>query len=96
MKFILEIRPLTEKDLSSLAPFLPEDGDYEMYVQALSEDIAQVNGILQVTQANSCLYIETEESLSQEELKKRIKTLFTETIMQNLRFVSLAELQLDK
>jgi len=66
MKFILEIRPLAENDLSPSAPFLPE------------------------------LYIETEESLGQDELKKRIKPMFTETIMQNLRFVSLAKLQLEK
>ena len=96
MKFTLEIRPLTESDLSSSTPFLPEEGDYEMYVQALSEDIAQLEGILHVTQGNACLYIETEEPLGQEELKKRIKPIFTETIMQNLRFISLAEFQLDK
>ena len=96
MKFILEIRPLAENDLSPSAPFLPEDGDYEMYVQALSEDIAQLEGVLQVAQDKACLYIETEESLGQDELKKRIKPMFTETIMQNLRFVSLAKLQLEK
>lgn len=96
MKFILEIRPLTEKDLSSSVPFLPEDGGYEMYAQALSEDVAQVEGVLHVSQGNSCLYIETEDHLSQEELKNWIKPMFTETIMQNLRFVSLAEFQLDK
>lgn len=79
--FALRLAP-SEKDFS------PEEGDYERFIQALREDIAQLDGILQVTQDNDCLYIKTEE-LNEDGLKKRIKPIFTETMIQNLRYVSL-------
>lgn len=80
--FALLLAP-SEKDFS------PKEGDYEMFIQALREEIAQLEGILQATQDNDCLYIETEEPLDEDGLKKRIKHLFTETMIQNLRYVSL-------
>lgn len=93
MKFILTIRPLTEKDITVSTPFLPEADDYDMYLRALCEDIKKVDKIIAVTKNNSSLYIETNEPLDEEELKNRIKPVFTKDLMNNLRFVSLVKYQ---
>lgn len=89
MIFIIKTRPLTEKDLTASNHLLPELDDYDMYLRALSENLTQTDGIIDVTQDNSSLCIETKEPLSEEAFKKLIKTAFTEDIMNNLRFVSL-------
>ena len=94
MIFILKMRPVTEKDLSSSNPILPEDDDFDIYLRALCEDLTQLSGIIEVIQNNSSLTIETDEPLSEEELMKRIKPVFTEDLMKNLRFVSLIKSQL--
>lgn len=91
MIFILKMRPLNEKDLTASNPFLPEDDDYDMYLRALQEDLTQIDGITEVTKNNSSLCIETNEALSEDELKRRIKPVFTESLMSNLRFVSLVK-----
>jgi len=91
MIFILRMRPATEKDLSSSNPFLPDDDDFDMYLRALCEDLKQIGGIKDVIQNNSSLTIETDEPLSEEELKKRIEPVFTEDLMKNLRFASLVK-----
>lgn len=94
MIFILKMRSVSESDLSSSTPFLPEEDDYDMYLRALCEDLAQIDEIIEVTQNNLSLYIETKEPIGEEELKQRIKPVFTEDIMKNLRFVSLVKSQL--
>jgi len=93
MKFILQIRQLTEKDLSRSAPYLPNNGDYEIYSQALCDDIANLKEISRVTQENSSLLIEINEPLSENKLRKLIKPFFTIEMMKNLRFVSLYKLE---
>ena len=89
MIFVLKMRPLTEEDLSPSNPFLPEHDEYEMYLRALCEDLTRVDGILEVVQKSSSLSIEINEPLTVEELKKRIKPVFTGEMMKNLMFVSL-------
>lgn len=91
MIFILNIRRVNEKDLSSSNPFLPEADDYDMYLGALRDDLTQIDEIIEVTQNDSSLCIETSESISEEELKKRIKPIFTEDLMKCLRYVSLVK-----
>jgi len=91
MVFTLKIRPLTDNDLSRLNPFLPEEDEYEIFLQALCEDLAKTDEILKVTQDNSLLFLETNEVFSEVELKKKIKPVFTDALMEKLRFVSLVK-----
>ena len=90
--FNLIVRPVTEADLSLSTPFVPDVDDYVMYLQALCEELSLIGEIEKITQTESSLSIETNVPLTEEELKSRIKPVFTEEIMSKLRFVSLAKL----
>lgn len=90
--FNLIVRPVTEADLSLSTPFVPDVDEYEMYLRALCEELSLIKEIEKVTQDESSLSIETNVPLTEEELKSRIKPVFTQEIMGNLRFVSLAKL----
>lgn len=91
MIYILKVRPVDEGDLSSSTPFLPEVDDYEMYVGALRDDLEKIDGIIGVVKNNSSLSIEIDESISEEELKKRVRPVFSEDLLRSLRFVSLVK-----
>jgi hypothetical protein len=91
MKFFLKVRILEERDLCQTAPFIPEDEDYEMYLDTLNEDLSRIDAISEVVQNGSAFTIKTNYSFEIEEVKSIIKPVFTETILKNLRIVSLLE-----
>lgn len=70
---------------------MPDNDDYGIYLNSLVEDIASIKSISKVTQNELTLTIETNCPMDEKELKRLIKPIFTDTIMQNLRFVSLKE-----
>lgn len=88
MALILNIRPFSEDDLSSSNPYLPEADEYYMYMGALQDDLKQLDGVVEVTRFDSSFSIETNDSISEAELMKKIKPVFTEDLMKKLRFVS--------
>lgn len=92
MIFNLIVRPVTEADLSLSTLFVPDVDDYEMYLRALCEELSLIGEIAKTTQGESALSIETNVPLTEEELKSRIRPVFTKEVMGNLRFVSLAKL----
>ena len=59
-----------------------------MYMDALQDDLKQLDGVVEVTRFGSSFSIETNDSLSEAELINKIKPVFTEDLMKKLRFVS--------
>jgi len=91
MKFVLSVRKVEESDLSRATPFLPDDEDYEMYLQAFFEDISGIAEFSRVAQNGSTFHIETAGSVQVEKMLELIKPAFNPSAMQKLRFVSLVE-----
>ncbi len=91
MRFTLEVRKIDERCLSSATPFLPEDDEYEMYLNALLEDFSRVDVICEVSRDGSIFQIETNCSMLPADLQAIIKPILKSDIINNLRFVSLLE-----
>lgn len=91
MRFTLEVRKIDERCLSSVTPFLPEDDEYEMYLNALLEDFSRIEVICEVSRDGSIFQIETNCSILPADLQAIIKPILKSDIMNNLRFVSLLE-----
>jgi len=57
MKYKLQIRKINESDLSVECPFMAEEGDFEMYVNAFKKDIEALKVVVSVSLLAECLEI---------------------------------------
>lgn len=73
MKFELKMRELKESDLRAECPFLPEPENYEIYLNALVEDIDQLEAVNIASRVGSTITIEVNKSIYPEELRLAIK-----------------------
>lgn len=91
MKFILHVRKVDERDLNSGTPFLPDDEDYEMYLNAFQDDLAGIGLVSEIVRTGSIFQIETAQPINSDQLRDVLKP-FLQATGANLRFVSLDEL----
>lgn len=91
MKFTLEVRMVDEWDLCSDTRFLPEDDEYEIFLNALLDDLSRLDGVSRVVRSTSIFQIETTCSVHLTDLKHLLKPAFTPSMMLKLRFVSLVD-----
>ena len=91
MRYTLVVRILEARDLSRTSPFLPDEEDYELCLNALHEDLSQISGISKVSRSASSFVIETTRSTGLEEMKELLKPALSTSVAEKLRFVSLGK-----
>ena len=64
-------------DLNNHCPLIPETEEYEMYLDALVDDISKLPQIKSVVRKDSIFYIATKYTLDVQELKKQIQPYLT-------------------
>lgn len=62
MKYIMTMRELGENDLRAECPFLNEKEQYEMYLDALVEDIFNLSVVSNASRVDNKIIIETTDS----------------------------------
>lgn len=87
MKYKLAIRLFEESDISSECPNFPDE-DYEMHINAFVEEIENMNCVSYVLRNDFEFTIETNNQITEKELKELMKPIFSEFFC-DLRFVSL-------
>lgn len=73
MKYELKMREIKESDLRVECPFLPEPEDYEIHLNALVEDINNLEAVLIADRIDSTIKIEVKKNVEPEELRLDIK-----------------------
>jgi hypothetical protein len=91
MKFTLEVRMVKEADLKSSVPFMPEEDEYELYLDALREELSCVAAVSEVMRTGSRFNLVTTRPMPVGELKVLIRPAFTGSLTMNLRYLSLDE-----
>lgn len=89
--FVLRVRSLGVGDMSRGIRSIPEPCDYSMYLDALHEEISESQIIAAVVRTDSAFELSTSESVSVEDLRARLKPLFTGDFFDKLRCLSLVE-----
>ena len=75
MKYILSTREIKESDLSVERPFMPEEGDYEIYLKALIEDIQNLDIVLNASISHGSITIEIKDEETFQELHANVKNI---------------------
>ena len=89
VKFELRIRALTKPDADRGKIFLPESHEYEMYLDALVDDLKSVPVIVSSRRSGNSIVIETRTPLEAKDLRGAIKPYFANERFGQYRFVSL-------
>ena len=76
MKYIITVRPLTEKDVSLDCPYCNFDfDDYERHLSSLVSDIESLDEVSSVSETNNQICVNT--ALSKNELLEKMKPFFS-------------------
>jgi len=75
MKFILNVRPFTDNDINLQCPFEPDVDDYEMYLNALVEDIENLDITSNVTLNNSIIEVAVTNQITEKIFKEKLKPI---------------------
>lgn len=86
--YILTIRPLEEIDASPECPTLCEPDDFEMYADALVQDIQNIKTV--TSASRDSLSISIQASIAGDDLEEQMKPLFS-NLFCDLRYVSLED-----
>ena len=73
MKYKLSTRKINESDLGVECPFMPEEGDYEMYFNALVEEIKNMDMTLNVSHSSDSIIIEIKNESDFQRLHSNVK-----------------------
>jgi hypothetical protein len=58
MKYKIDVREITDKDLNVECPFLPEPGEYETYFSALLQEILNISVVVSAVELNGSIIVE--------------------------------------
>lgn len=75
MKYKLPIRRLNESDISATCPQIPEEDDFDIYFNALKEDIENIDIVVSITQEVADFIIEIKEESEFNLLHSTIKDM---------------------
>jgi hypothetical protein len=89
VKFELRIRALTQSDADRSKCFLPESCEYEMYLDALVDDLRAVPIVAASHRTGNSIDIETHSPLEAMDLRDIIKPHFSNERFVQYRFVSI-------
>jgi hypothetical protein len=89
--FVLQVRPLEVGDLRLGTPFIPEQSEYSMYLDALREELSFNQIVAAVVRTESTFKICTFISISAEEIRALFKPIFGGDLFSKLRLVSFME-----
>lgn len=81
IKYELKIREITEADVNKECPYLPDDGEFELFFQTLVTDLQDLAGLTSVTgklQVNQNSLIEVFSQLELSELEAATILLWKE------------------
>lgn len=77
LKYLITVRPLTEKDVSIDCPYGNFDlDDYEFHFNSLASDIESLNEVNSVSVSNNQISVDT--ALSEKELLGKMKPFFSQ------------------
>lgn len=76
MKFRLVVRSFTENDINHDCPFEAGEDDFQMYLNAFTEDIENLDNVSSIVLNDSDIEINIENPMSGGELKEIIRPLF--------------------
>ena len=88
MKYKLPIRKINESDIGADCPFMPEDDDFDMYLDALKEDIQNLDVVISLIQEDRNLIFEIESELAFPLLHSSIKDLLANQYWTKLKAAS--------
>lgn len=91
MKFTLAVRMVQGVDLNSSTPFLPDQDEYEIHLDALRDELALIEAVSTVARCGSTFDLVTTRRIPTSELKALIKPVFMGSVAMNLRYLSLVE-----
>lgn len=93
VKFELSVRELTQADADRGRSFVPESHEYEMYLNALVDDLRSVATIVATQRSGNSIIIETHAPLEAKDIGGVIKPYFSNERFDQYRFVSLLPIQ---
>jgi hypothetical protein len=70
MKYKLGLREITESDIKSDCPFMPEEEDFPMYVAAFVEGFNHLDIVESATETNNVINISLIDSTNIEQLRQ--------------------------
>jgi hypothetical protein len=84
-KYKLLTREIIDSDIGAECPFMPEEGEYEIYLTALAEDINNLNVVLNSNIEGNSIVIELEVESDFEELHDQVKLILQSEISTKLK-----------
>lgn len=78
------------RELCAERPSQPDEDEFDMYLNALYEELSCIQGVSKVMRKVSIFQVETNNS-TLPEVKELLRPALTSSVMSNLRLVSLLE-----
>ncbi|MCD9485461.1 hypothetical protein GLP25_20075 [Photobacterium phosphoreum] len=85
MKYELQTRKIINSDIGINCPYMPKDGEYELCLIALLDDIKNLNVVLNATNIGSSVFIEIKEDADFQELHTNVKSIMGGDMFSKLR-----------
>jgi len=85
MEYKLQIRQINESDLNRTCPFIPEKEEYEMYVDALKEDIQALDVVVSIEQVSDFFVIQINSEKDFQILKSSVEQILSKQYYDKLR-----------
>lgn len=89
--FVLRVRSIEVGDLRRSVPFIPDEDEYSMYLDALRDEMASNQVIAAVVRTDSAFEVSVSRPISAKELCALLKPHFAGDLFDKLRCVSLEE-----
>ena len=88
MKYKLVTREVEDKDIGVECPFMPEDGEYELYLNSLFQLISELEIVTDASLKGKTISIEVAQNECSENLRELVKPLIQGDTFTKLRVVS--------
>lgn len=89
MNYRLTVRGFEDQDVDNKCPYSSEEGDLDMYLNSLVEDIESINEVSDVVRDDCFITIKLDEPVSKETLLEHMKPFFTDRRVCEYKYVSL-------
>lgn len=93
-RFVMVVRPVEARDITSRVRFVPDPDDHVMYLEGFSEELRAANHIVQaVERIGSSFQLSTTRPIEASDLSALLAPLFDGQFHDKLRCVSVAQAQ---
>ena len=93
LKFELCVRDPASADGNLGKSYVPESHEYEMYLNALVDDLKSVPAVLAIQRRGNSIIVETRTPFEAKDLREEMKPYFSNGRFDQYRFVSLISIQ---